>query len=808
MPGLPMDEIKEETGTNGSKGATTPTKGKSISVKSPKRPPSLRSPRGADRRANGMMQVEASIEQLYENVCDMQSSGQSLSRQSSGSYCTPTKGKSISDKSTKRPLSLRSPRGADRRANGMMQVEASIVQLYENVCDMQSSGQSLSRQSSGSYCEESRIDSELHHLVVGEVREVEVMQEGEEEVHKPEGDGHSNSSSKKGSSLSGKKTVRSEKTRSVGVKSISSGDVKKVSPPALDSEESIKPNVKGKIPPEKPPIDKGKNRTLKKTNTGTLPGKKGKVSKLQNGTEEAAESGLANPDLGPFLLKQARDLVSSGDNLERALELALRAAKSYELCSSEKSSLEQVMCLHVTAAIYCSLGQYNEAIPLLEQSIEIPVIEEGQEHALAMFAGHMQLGDTYAMLGQLENSVSCYRIGFEVQKQVLGEMDPRVGETCRYLAEAHMQALQFDEAHRLCQMALDIHRENNRTASLEEAADRRLMGLICETKGDHEAALEHLVLARMAMVANGQEAEVASVDCSIGDAYLSLSRYDEAVFTYQKALTAFKTTKGENHPVVGSVFVRLADLYYRTGKLRESTSYCESALRIYEKPMPDIPPEEIASGLTDVSAIYESMNDLDQAIELLQKALKIYNDVPSQQSTIAGIEAQMGVMYYMLGNYSESYNSFKSAIAKLRVCKDRKSTFFGIALNQMGLACVQRYAINEAIELFEEAKSILEQECGPYHPDTLGVYSNLAGTYDAIGRLDDAIKILEYVVRTREEKLGTADPEVYDEKKRLAELLKDAGRCESRKGRSLETLFDANPRLNLKTGGFKALMNL
>jgi hypothetical protein len=52
----------------------------------------------------------------------------------------------------------------------------------------------------------------------------------------------------------------------------------------------------------------------------------------------------------------------------------------------------------------------------------------------------------------------------------------------------------------------------------------------------------------------------------------------------------------------------------------------------------------------------------------------------------------------------------------------------------MGLACVQCYAINEAADLFKEARSILEKEYGPHHPDTLGVYSNLAGTYDAMGR--------------------------------------------------------------------------
>jgi tetratricopeptide (TPR) repeat protein len=346
----------------------------------------------------------------------------------------------------------------------------------------------------------------------------------------------------------------------------------------------------------------------------------------------------------------------------------------------------------------------------------------------------MQLGDTYAMMGNIENSLLFYTAGLEIQGQVLGETDPRFGETCRYVAEAHVQALQFDEARKLCQMALDIHKGNGLPASFEEAADRRLMGLICDSKGDYESALEHYVLASMVMAENHQELDVASVDCSIGDAYLSLARYDEAIFSYQKALTVFKSTKGENHPTVASVFVRLADLYNKIGKFKESKTYCENALRIFGKKNPGIPLEEIANGLIDVAAIFQSMNDLEKGLKLLKKALKIYNNVPGQQSTIAGIEAQMGVMYYMLGNYSDSYNIFKSSVAKFRASGEKKSALFGIALNQMGLACVQRYAINEAADLFEEARTILEKEYGPYHPDTLGVYSNLAGTYDAMGR--------------------------------------------------------------------------
>lgn len=630
--------------------------------------------------------------------------------------------------------------GPNLPLDGVM-IHTTIEQLYENVCDMQSSDdQTPSRQSLGSDGDESRIDSELCHLVGGPMREADILEKEVEE--KSEGDSDSETCTRKGISVDCKKLIPAdEKTQSAGASSASSEESNKASDSRVDPEPASKSKPKVKSPPAKPPTDSKRNKKpLRKQNNGVVRGKKSKNSPIgrfmsRNQATDLTESALDKPELGPILLKQARDLISSGENPHKALELALRAMKIFENHANGKPSLELVMCLHVTAAIYCSLGQYHEAIPILEHSIEIPAIEEeGQEHSLAKFAGHMQLGDTYAMLGELENSIMWYLTGLEVQKQVLGETDPRVGETCRYVAEANVQALQFDEAERLCQMALDIHRANGSIPSLEEAADRRLMGLICETKGNHEAALEHLVLASMAMVANGQEVEVASVDSSIGDTYLSLSRYDEAIFAYQKSLTVFKTSKGENHPAVGSVFVRLADVYNKTGKIRESKSYCESALRIYEKPMSGVPPEEIASGLMDVSAIYESMNELEQALKLLRKALEIYKNAPGQQSTIAGIEAQMGVMHYMLGNYTESYNAFKNATSKLRAMGEKRSAFFGIALNQMGLACVQRYALSEATELFEESKDILEQEYGPHHPETLGVYSNLAGTYDAIGR--------------------------------------------------------------------------
>ncbi|XP_073020379.1 protein KINESIN LIGHT CHAIN-RELATED 1-like [Primulina eburnea] len=511
------------------------------------------------------------------------------------------------------------------------------------------------------------------------------------------------------------------------------------------------------------------------------------------------EASLDNPDLGPFLLKLARDTIASGEGPNKALEYALRSANSFERCAIDgEPSLDLVMSLHVVAAIYCSLGRFEESAAVLEKAIKVPDVKRGADHALAVFSGYMQLGDTYSMLGQLDRSIECYQEGLKIQMEALGDTDPRVAETCRYLAEAHVQAMNFVEAENLCKRTLEIHRVHSPPASLEEAADRRLMALICEAKGDYESALEHLVLASMVMIANVQENEVAAIDVCIGNIYSSLTRFDEAVFSYQKALTVFKSSKGDNHPSVASVFLRLAELYFKTGKLRESRSYCENALRIFTKPVPGTSAEEIASGLTEISAIYELFNEPDEALKLLQKSMKLLEDKPGQQSTIAGIEARMGVMFYMLLKYEESLNCFGSAVMKLRASGERKSGFFGVVLNQMGLASVQLFKMNEAAELFEEAREILERECGPFHQDTLGVYSNLAATYDGIGRIEDAIEILEYILKLREEKLGTANPDFNDEKARLAELLKEAGRSRNKEAKSLENLIDPNSRRTKK----------
>ncbi|XP_057819411.2 protein KINESIN LIGHT CHAIN-RELATED 1 isoform X2 [Cryptomeria japonica] len=481
--------------------------------------------------------------------------------------------------------------------------------------------------------------------------------------------------------------------------------------------------------------------------------------------------------------------MSGKKNDVKAMDYALKAVDFFEKRSNAKAMPELVMGLHLLAAAKCRLGHYEEVIQILKKSLAMYTPEMGSEHTFGAFAGHMQLGDTYSMLGQYEDALQSYHAGLKIQKQFLGDMDCRVAHSCLYIAESHLQAMQFKEAEELCEQALKIHIEQCGIDSEEVISDRKLMVLALTGKGNHEKALENLFLARETLLVNRKDVEVANVDASIGDTYLALGLYDEAGAAYQKALPFFEWVHGKDSIIVAALSLSLAEVCLKKGTIRESKSYCENALRIYARVKVGQFPDEIASGLTEVAGLFESMGEYEHSLRLFQQALEILEKIPGQQSEVAAIEAQIGVLFHVIGKYEEAYMALKSAVCKFRCGIHRKTWFLGMLLNLMGLACLGLDALWDATEIFEEAKSILDEVCGPHHADSLAISSNLAGAYDALGRTDDAISLLEQILDVNEGRLGTLHPDVEGDRQRLKELLNESGRSRTKKTNSLRDLL-------------------
>ena len=74
----------------------------------------------------------------------------------------------------------------------------------------------------------------------------------------------------------------------------------------------------------------------------------------------------------------------------------------FKRCSGgddSEPSLDLAMSLHVLAVVYSSLGRFEEAISVLVRAIQVSNPPRGDNHTLVAFSSHMQLSDTFSMLG-------------------------------------------------------------------------------------------------------------------------------------------------------------------------------------------------------------------------------------------------------------------------------------------------------------------------------------------------------------------------------------------------------------------------
>lgn len=533
-----------------------------------------------------------------------------------------------------------------------------------------------------------------------------------------------------------------------------------VSPPCEDSDDAAADNI-GENPNSnsKPPV---------------VPRRPGIPLAFVEAFARDEASVADSPHMGPYLLKLAKSY-ATGENPVKALEYCIRAVKFYERHSQQENVLELVISLHILAALHCHLGQYEDAVGLLERSLTLPDLDCGAEdHFLAAYSGHMQMGDTFSMGGKLAPSLEAYHRALEIQKSFLGEFDPRVAETCLYIAEAHMQALEFAEAKELCEYSLAVHTKgNNDPGSVEEATDHRLLAIIYSAQGEHNKALESLVYANEIFVNFDQEFDVATGNQAIGDELLALGRDQEALVCFGKCVEDFKMLRGEHNALVASAYTSLADLFLRTNNPKEAKAHCQHALQIYAKQGVGHVPGDVAYGLVNIASILVELNEKETALLLLKRAFNIQDRMPGQQPTVAGLEAQIGILQNMLRQFKPALKSLQNALEKMKSGTLRNSPLVGLVINQMGITSIELGDIQQAARFFEESRSFMEETVGKEHLDTLDVCNNLACTYANLGRLEEARKLLEEVVKLKEKKLGAVHPDVAEDRARLQAIISE-----------------------------------
>ena len=268
-------------------------------------------------------------------------------------------------------------------------------------------------------------------------------------------------------------------------------------------------------------------------------------------------------------------------------------------------------------------------------------------------------------------------------------------------------------------------------AEVEVATCKRLLGrLFGEQGGRHRAALELFHEAQPVFEQFNDAPELDRLYDDMGLLYLRLGRLKEARTAVDKsmqlgALNGWRHGQGASFVLLGKINVAEDD------DLAAQRNF-EDALRAFEDADDDA---GISTAQLELGDLAASAGRLDDALEHYRSARRI-DQVLRDFLGLARVFRKLGDVYFRRDEYERASESYDQAEEHLRAFRDARQEA-ALALSR-GILASRRGLHLDAIRLYDEALRRFGEV-----DDTermIATYSRLATSYQALGRVDEALK--------------------------------------------------------------------
>ncbi|WZZ54789.1 hypothetical protein YC2023_054896 [Brassica napus] len=236
-----------------------------------------------------------------------------------------------------------------------------------------------------------------------------------------------------------------------------------------------------------------------------------------------------------------------------------------------------------------------------------------------------------------------------------------MGEANRSLADAYVAVLNFNEALPYALKALEIHKKELGSNFAEVAQDRRVLGVIYSGLEQHDKALEENRLSQRVLKNWGMKGELIRAEIEAANMKVVLGRYDKAIDVLRRVVDG----TDEGSEMRSMVFISMSKALVNQQKFAESKRCLEMACGILEK-KEGSSPVEVAEAYSEVAMQYESMNEFEVAISLLQKTLGILERLPQEQHSEGSVAARIGWLLLFSGRVSRAVPYLESAAERLK----------------------------------------------------------------------------------------------------------------------------------------------
>ena len=316
--------------------------------------------------------------------------------------------------------------------------------------------------------------------------------------------------------------------------------------------------------------------------------------------------------------------------------------------------LVQARMMATMGDVYRSIGLYEQAVDLLQQSLEIRERELDSEHIDVGASLHL-LGFAYGQQGRFAESESLLLRAIAIREKALGSNAVDVANSVGTLGGDYIEQGRFDEAEPMLLRALAIRERALGPENPDVALSLSNLGALYWRMGDIGKAEPYL---RQALVIREKtlgpdHPDVADGFNNMGVVYWTQGDYEQAERAYDRARLIWEKTLDPDHPYIAAILNNLGETYWVRDEYQKAEQYFLRALTIKEKVMPGHP--SVAVTLNALANVYRDQERYAEAEPIYLRALSIREStLEPDDSAIAETLSDLAKLLRQMGRVTEA----------------------------------------------------------------------------------------------------------------------------------------------------------
>jgi tetratricopeptide (TPR) repeat protein/predicted Ser/Thr protein kinase len=390
----------------------------------------------------------------------------------------------------------------------------------------------------------------------------------------------------------------------------------------------------------------------------------------------------------------------------------LDAQKQFEAATKEDTNF--ALAFSGMAETYAQLGQDDESERFSQKAVGL--------------SDKLPAAEKYLILAKHETILKNYPKAIEAYEN-LTKASPENADLLFALAGLYEQASEFDKAKEKYSkvLAIDPKRVDGLLA----------MGRVEIESGNDQGGLEYLTRAQGMAVEFGNDEEKAQILQAMGIAYSDLTKWDDALRSFQDSL-AIKRRLGLKKGIADGL-ASIAQTEEPLGKPDQALKDYNSALGSYRE-IGD--KADAARVLNDIADLYFNRGQYDKTLELRKESLQIQVDLGnvSEQGLVLN---NIGNTYMSKGDYEDARTYLEQALAireKLNVPGDIADTVHNLAETSSKLGQYDQ-ALQRYLRALDLRRSVGDNRGAAIEAAGMGMLFGYQGRYGAaLSSEEDALK--------------------------------------------------------------------